>query len=469
MVTLPVRALMLIAAMIPAAVAAVPGIPEAPRPGTPPAVWVGWSNDSFGGEFGENTDDFRTNALTLGMNLERYLVAVDYSMLTDRYDDTPERTDQLTATLGYLVLDGVTAGPGAKAWLSAGGGLRLTGAMGGQEVQNAWHDALEFRRIELPDDAAAVEGVGYLHGEWMWTDVTPPGLVDLPYLRPGQMGVLLEATTLGTTGGEVLGEVGASLVLIGMDAHARIGVMQALAAGNGPNDTAQAVSENETGTWFTYGASAGGWYLEGGWNLSDEGTVGKIGWQWGRSQGRREPAQMAEVEGLLSVYQGYSLGVQYRWQPEWVTDLGGRQLALVADYRFGRYPGDGWYHNTVVTRQPLVGLDYRFFESGPGLSLSPFVTGCVGVREERVVADGANPTFGDDQAISPVVQGSVGIRVAFAPSTLKKNGPSYGFSLVYDHWLPLTGAEVTNDAGDVGEYMEANGSLGVRLNARVAW
>jgi len=469
MVIPPVRVLLLVAALAPAALGAIAGVPDAPRPGTPPSVWVGWSNDSFGGEFGENTDDFRTNAFNLGLNLESWLVAIDYSMLTDRYDDTPERTDQLTATLGYLALDGVAAGAGAKLWLSAGGGLRLTGALGGQQLQNVWHDALEFRRIDMPDDESAVEGVGYAHAEWLWTDAAPPGLVDLPFLRPGQIGVLLEGTTLGTTGGEVLGSFGANLVLIGMDAHAQIGVMQALTAGTAPNDTAGAVSGNETGTWFTYGASAGGWYLQGGWNLSDEGTVGKIGWQWGRSPGRREPAHMAEVEGLLSVYQGYSLGVQYRWQPEWVTDLGGKQLAVVADYRFGRYPGDGWYHNTVVTRQPLVGLDYRFIESGPGMSVSPFVTGCVGVREERVSSDGPDPTFADDEAISPVLQGSVGIRVAFAPSTLKKNAPSYGFSLVYDHWIPIGGATVNNSAGEVGEYMQANGSLGLRLNARVAW
>jgi len=36
-------------------------------------------------------------------------------------------------------------------------------------------------------------------------------------------------------------------------------------------------------------------------------------------------------------------------------------------------------------------------------------------------------------------------------------------------WFPIGGATVTNSAGEVGEYMQANGSLGLRLNARVAW
>ena len=59
------------------AAAAVPGLPDAPRPGPLPTAWLNWANDTFDGEIGETADDLRTNAFAGGARLGRILIAAD--------------------------------------------------------------------------------------------------------------------------------------------------------------------------------------------------------------------------------------------------------------------------------------------------------------------------------------------------------------------------------------------------------
>lgn len=457
--------LLMITSMAPA-MAAVAGVPEAPRPGTRPAAWFAWGNDAFGGETGDNTDDYRTNAFTLGIQHAGWVVGLEHSMLTDRTAGVELRSDQLSLALGREWELAVSAYD--RLWLAGGVGGRATGDYGGQQFQDRWHAMNNFRPYELGQDASALEGTLWGHGEWLFTG-EPAGFPDLPFLRPGQLGLDLRASGLLTSGGEQVGSVSASIVLLGADAHVLVGLTQELRAGDSPNGTAQRTAGHEEGTWFTYGLGAGGWFVNGGWGLSSPATWGAVGWQWGRTPARTT-TQVASLEGVFALYQGYALGMQYRWQPGWIGALSERQLSCIADYRFGRFPGQVYMHdNQMVMRQGLLGLDWEPLRIGDGaVSLAPFLQGGAGLREERIKITGDDPYFPGQAAQRTVLQGSIGLRCQFA--TGSELLPAYGFSLVYDAWLPLDDATATDPVtGDQLRYQQAGSAIGLRFNAMVAW
>jgi hypothetical protein len=90
------------------------------------------------------------------------------------------------------------------------------------------------------------------------------------------------------------------------------------------------------------------------------------------------------------------------------------------------------------------------------------------MREERITITGDNPYYPEEAAQRTVLQGSVGLRCQFA--TTSDLLPAYGFSLVYDAWLPLDDAAATDPVtGDVVHYQQGGGALGLRFNAMVAW
>lgn len=460
-----VTCLLLIAAATPAA-AAVAGVPEAPRPGPRPALWFAWGNDAFGGETGDNHDDYRTNAFTLDVQHDGWVLGLDHAMLTDHSDSGGRRCDQATLALGRELAGSATAYD--RWWIAGGLGARSTADWGGQWIQDRWHEANGFKRYSLPQDGRRQEGLAWAHGEWLLTG-EPAGFPDLPYLRAGQLGLDLRASALATSGGERAGSFGASLALIGMDAHAMLGVSQELRSGERPNATAERTAQHERGTWLTYGAGAGGWFVTGGWALDGAATWGSIGWQWGREPARAD-GEVATLEGLFALYQGYALGVQYRWQPRWLAGLADGRLSCIADYRFGRYPGpvlDG--SNQVVMRQGIAGLDWEPLRSeGSHVTLAAFTQAGAGLRDERVRAADADPRFPDQGAQRGVVQGTVGLRCLFAGG--RQQVPAYGLSLVYDAWQPIGHATAENHGtGDHAEYLRGGGALGVRFNARVAW
>ncbi len=416
---------------------------------------------------GRNTDDFRTNSLTFGVQHQGWVVALDDAMLTNRNQPGGMRCDQITVSFGHEWQMSATRHD--RLWLAAGIGGRVTDDVGGDQLQNHWHELNSFKKYSLPEDSSACEGQAWAHGEWLLTGAEA-GIPDLPFLRPGQLGLDLRASGMVTTGGETLGNVGLNLVVLGVDGHAMVGVCQELRGGTPPNATAARVAERERGTCFTYGVGAGGWFFQGGWELGGPNTWGALGWQWGRESARR-PVMVADLEGGFAVYQGYAFGFQYRWQPDWLAQATANQVSLFADYRFGRYPGPTWKSsNTVVLRQGLLGLDWapwRF--GGESWSVSPFAQGGAGIREERIRADGRNPAFPDQESQRLVLDGTLGLRFLF---TLPGNAafrPAYGFSVVYDAWKPIGEAQAVAKNGTTATYQEAGGALGVRFNARVAW
>lgn len=453
-------ALALVIGIAAPAYAAIAGVPEEPRPGTLPGAWAVWSNDSFGGEMGENTDDFRTTSVNGGFRVgDHWLVAFDYSMLTHLV--TPgaeERSDELTTTVGYR--HDFSELP--RAWIAGGAGVRIAGDLHGETLQNAWHDLWGYENVQVPYEDGGTTGVAYVTGGWAFI----PDLHVVEFLDH-RLGIHLSGTALATTGGEFQGVASLQFAATGRDAAFWFGVREQINAGTTITDTATAVADHEDGTWLTFGTSAGAWFFEGGVDTHTQATVGRIGFLWSRGTSTA-PAQLAEIEGILGLYEGYALGLQYRWRPHWLDELSDGRAAMMVDYRFGQYPGVDWYGNNVVVRQPLIGIDLAWSAPRAGFQLMPFAYFAAGVREESVEITLPGARFPKDDAVRAVIQGGVGLRCYWGPLPAGERTARYGLSVVYDMWQPLGTATVSNGF-ETGTYQERNGAAGLRLAATVAW
>jgi hypothetical protein len=95
-----------------------------------------FSNDFLGR--GGSVDDFRTQQFIISATIkERWVATLDHSILTLDDPDTPGRTDQLSASLGYRLFD--QRNKTALNQLTAGIGLRSYGEFAGERIQNGFH------------------------------------------------------------------------------------------------------------------------------------------------------------------------------------------------------------------------------------------------------------------------------------------------------------------------------------------
>jgi hypothetical protein len=451
----------------------VAGVPETPRPGPLPTAWLGWTNDSYGGCIGKDMDDFRTNSFSFGLRWERFVLASDYSMFTDYRSSNAslKRSDETTTTVGYEIIPDGDMIAGGRTWLAVGAGARVSGDMGGDTVQNRWHDLLRYRRIEV-DYASekGIEAVAYGSGRWQFTNADTLSLPVIGDIAPRRAGFEVEGSVLVSSDGSVDGSIGISLVVVGFDGAASLGVHQEFHKGHRSSEPAYATAGHESGTWVTVSSSAGGWFYRIGYNLDEQSGLGTIGWMWDRPAGRDIDAGVGVVEGIVGFYQGYSYGFQYRWHAAWLNELVDDRLAFLVDYRFGQHPQQNWRHNGLVVRQPLVGVDWSLADAQDGFQIVPFIYGGVGIREEKVVVNGPRPRFPNQKNITGVAQGGVGLRVFFGDRPTRSDPARYGLSLVYDGWLPFKRATAENAFGtDEDTYQKPGHGFGVRLAAQVMW
>jgi len=459
------RALLASVLTLGVALAAVPGLPDAPRPGPLPGAWLIWANDTFDGEIGETPDDLRTNAFAGGVRLGRILLAADYSILTDRgfIDAHRGRSDELTTTAGVLLIDDRLR-DGWSARLAAGVGARWSGDLGGEGIQNGWHRQIGEDTIEVPYEEGDPVGLGWGEGAWLQTG----GLPRVPLLAGGQLGIEAHAAGLVTGAGEIQASAGVRLVLLGRDGWVHVGVVRDWRGGDPATATAARVAEEESGNAIEYGVGAGALGLAFAVNLDHGYGSGALSFATGRRPAVAGPAQLAEVEGGLGLYAGYALGWQYRWRPGLIGRLIGGRCAALVDYRYGRVAPAGWEDNHLVARQGLVGIEVAAAPPRDGFQLVPFVYVAGGVRQEAVTAVGDRPRYGDQDAVAPVVQGGLGLRIA--AGRLPRAGgeaPRYALSFTYDGWLPLRDAGLIEDPDE--RYLLPALALGARISALVRW
>jgi hypothetical protein len=434
---------------------------------------VVWTNDLLGGAIGNDMDDFRTNAFSGTLRWRRWVLTADDSMLTD-YRATGAsrlRSDELTVTVGYEVVPDGSGVLGGDGWMAVGAGTRSHGDFGGNAVQNRWHDLIGVKRVELDYDDAGTDAVGYAAGRW--TLLGPAGSLR-PYLGDlgaGRGGVQVDGGTLGSDDGGLDARIALRLVVVGVDGAISLGMGQEWHVGHHSTAPAAATARNESGPCVLLTTSAGGWFFNLRYDLDNHNALGSVGWMWQRPPGRSTTGiDVSTVEGLVGMYEGAALGMQYRWHTAWLDTLTRKHASLLADYRFGEHNHGRWSSNAVVVRQPTVGVDMAMLDNGDGFSAVPFCYVAAGLREESVVANGRTPRFPNQKSLTGVIQGGVGIRLYAGAHPTAACPVRYGVSMVYDGWLPFRSATASNAAGtDHDHYLQPGCGLGGRLAAVVLW
>ena len=133
------------------------------QPQIPPFVErdleVTFSNDFLGR--GGSVDDFRTQQMVIAAGIsERWLVLLDHSILTLGDAQQAGRVDQLSASVGYRLMNKVTDHSVSN--LSAGMGIRNAGDFAGERMQNGFHRLIGSDVRSLPySDADSTDATAW--------------------------------------------------------------------------------------------------------------------------------------------------------------------------------------------------------------------------------------------------------------------------------------------------------------------
>lgn len=225
----------MLAGVVVAALAAVPGTPDPVAPGGVPIVQLAWADDDLSpAEFFGGTDHRRTFQASALARLAPVVLVADYSTL----DATPvgERIDELTLTAGgwrrwrwpWWTIDG-----------ALGGGARLRGEYGGNTIQREGHATFD----DAYADSAYVEAreVGLVYASTVVA-------LDLAPLR-----LEVAAPVAVTSAGELQAEAEAraALSLLGLTVWA--GVREQERAGDAGSAPGEYTADFEDGQWVVAG------------------------------------------------------------------------------------------------------------------------------------------------------------------------------------------------------------------------
>lgn len=466
-----------------ALLAAIPGTAEPPVAETPARLTLTWHNDVFGGEIGDNADDFRTNGFGISwLPTPDWIASLDYSNLTDRGGlggQGDRRVDELSVSISRRWLD---LQPGdMRVWLASGLGVRHFGDLGGDDLQNNWHDIFTFLAVPSPYEESSTHPL--LSTAWHaqaafgipWPDE------DMVLARGSRL-LIANTGSVAATDTDWQFDSSTRLVMASADSRLWTGLRFGLRGGTEPSPTAQVVAEQEEGSWLLAGASIGAIFLEASYNLSTELSRGWLGWRFDYERrpewfgGDRLVAEIGPVIG------DFALDFSLRWQPKWLQ-LGGpirRRSQLWTSYAWGHVPGADFrfvdsetLEASIRYQQFTVGWDLSLFDiivepEPQWLDWTPFCSLGAGWRREAITPERRGSYIPREREDTMVIEAGVGARLYLTPRP-EKDGVRYGFSTSYLHRFILDEAHLTDRIGNRYEYLQDNGDLHLRLLAEVGW
>lgn len=428
----PMRFLVLSIALMHGVQAEVAGSVQSQRPLDLPNLWVAAANDALGASAGKNDDDYRSSAFLGQVAVTPHtILAANHSLLTDKTGAQPGRLDELTVTLSWLPWRPVDG------WVAVGAGVRVRGDLGGEGMQNRWHDASTLARIdyleyfEAETPVVGVVTVAGVKSFVLWTTSS------LPWLGSGT--TALEWGGRGVVAHEGTWQAATDVVVVGRGLDGAIWSGLRYETG-GVTDSApilENVLDHEKGLWVVYGASVGAWFIEAGGNLSDPGVGGKMGFASNRLG---PPGSGAVVQSDLTYSPGPALGAEMSWRPQgWSAPW-----SLTMGIHFGN-AGPAWGDNLVEFRQLAVGvLAAKPWWHYQTLALEGYAAAQLGMREDRVAERGSYLPFPEESQITGLAVGRAGVRLAWGNAHTVGSTVRSGVGVGFVGWAPFSRGTVDN-------------------------
>ena len=416
----------------------IPGLPAQLPPFREPLLDVAFSNDFLGR--GGAVDDFRTQQMILTASIsDRWVGLIDHSILTFSDPPAPGRIDQLSASLGYRVVDAVDENLVNK--VVVGMGIRQVGRFGGERMQNGFHRLV----------GSKIENLAYTGAD----NIDLTGWFDAQHYRnlyaAGTGGVLgswhrgywLRASSLATSDGQwdssaglfALASKGAIDLWFGLRRDWRSGYK---------DDVLRQTADAEDDVAIVIGARFGALVLETIQQLNNDGSYGQLRLVSSGKRGAmpRTRNQRFGVEAAI-LMPNIHLRFAGRWPTRIFTNAGSewRESTIVA----ASY-GEPQYKNKtsifVDSLQLEFGTDLEHPLSVRGSWLSAYVTTGVGWRSEELI----NVNSGNDRRSGSVSRAvlSVGTGLRIAAADLGERG-SYRIQLGLTGRLPIRDATLMID------------------------
>jgi hypothetical protein len=394
-------------------------------------------------------------------------------MLTNRGDDgtPPSRTDEVTGSLGYAVIDGERDEDLVRPLLVLGAGGRAYGDLGGESIQNEVHRTFGYKTVHLPPDPeAGLAAFAFYHGR---LTAVPPW--DYQFAGPfGSWAFQIESGGLASTVGEVQLYGSANLVSRGRDSMAWVGTRYQWNGGHNPTDTSTIVADRESGWWVVVGLSRSpGVLVTASINPDRETVAGSVGFTVDHALAVREGPAYRVEQALKFFPHGGNLGVDVRWQPTWLAEHSlSERDSLVMVYDFGRAADYDWQDCEVAFDQLILGWApwWEIPQPIPRVTWTAGAYLAGGVRLERVHAKDGSPRFPTgDVKVAAVLQGELGTRLGYQFGGREEawyNQLRLGLGL--DGWLPYPQATVSTGA-DSEDYLLPGYSLHVTIGTTVKW
>jgi len=429
------RCILLLAVLAPLSGIAgeIPGLPPQLPPFLERDLEVTFSNDFLGR--GGSVDDFRTEQIIINAKFsDKWIGLLDHSILTSSNSPTPARVDQLSASLGYQMINVVSDRLVSK--LIVGAGIRNVGDFAGQRMQNGFHRLVGSEIVDLPysdtesSDVTAWFDANHYRKFGESGKNSPTG--------KWRTGYWLRGSSLLTSGGQWDSSAGLYAVASQSAVDFWLGVRRDWRSGyEGTVLRATAAAEDDLA--IVLGVRFGALVLETVQQVNNDASYGQLRLVSSgvrATASRNENARLGLEFGIL--LPDIQLRLTGRYRARLFSDPGSRwREAVIVAASYGE-PQYGDNANIFVrSRQFEVGLDLERPLSARSGWLSAYGFAGAGWRNERLI--GVNTLQGE-------TSGSVGRAVLSAGAGLRIDAASLGERWRYRISLGLTGRLPVQDA-----------------------
>jgi hypothetical protein len=253
--------LLLLLVKSPANAGEIPGLPSSLLPTVDRDFAINFSNDFLGR--GGSVDDFRTQQIIISAKInDKWMALLDHSIQTLTDSPVPGRTDQLSASLGYQLMD-----TGGNTVL-VGGGIRSVGEYAGERMQNGFHRLIGSNIDSLP--YVTTDETDFT----VWLDANRQR--ELRKFGNWQSGYWLRGASLATTGGQWDSTISAMATLSKNSIDIWAGLRHDWRSGYDTDAVQMATAYAEEDSAFVFGVRFGALMLETVQQLNNDASYGQL-------------------------------------------------------------------------------------------------------------------------------------------------------------------------------------------------